>query len=111
MTTLTKSPRTQRTARVRDVRETKAIVAALRERARAAGITPSEALWQILGNFSKRPFALRAQQPMDEAKDGRWPCVMVEPKVLSVLKARTQAAGISQGEAVRQIVRAWLAKH
>lgn len=107
-TTLARRPRTQRTARVREVRVSVSTMAALKRKADAAGVTTSEALWQILTAYAAAPWKLDGEEGKGK-KDGRWPSVMVEPEVLAMLQAQARKAKLPQGQAVRTIVQKWLA--
>lgn len=93
------------------VRENSAIVSAVSARAHAAGITVSEALRQIATAYVLAPFPLaHVGSSRTGENDAKWMPVRVAPEVSKAIISAARNARISQGEAMRQIVRRWLGR-
>lgn len=92
-------------ARLPKFRESDAVYQALKKQATKAGITPAEAVRQLVGAFLAKPFKLNTDVPTDGAKDRHWAPVSVDPVMLKNITNAAQKAGVSVTEAIRQIIR------
>lgn len=85
------------------VRERQEVVDALSEAARAAGITDSEAVRQLLEGYLREPFTLAPATT--GALDGILaPCRANKPLVVGIQR-HAKKAGVSVSEIIRQVVR------
>lgn len=83
---------------------------ALAKQAMKAGITPSEAIRQLLAAYLVNPFKLSSQDLTDGLKDRHWAPLRAQAALVAGITKAAQKAGVSVGEAIRQIVRNHLAQ-
>ena len=103
-------PTTTKSARLPMVRGSEADYKALKKQATNAGITPSEAIRQLLDVYLAEPFKLSSQDLTDGMKDRHWAPLRAEAALVAGITKAAQKAGVSVGEAIRQIVRNHLAQ-
>ena len=90
-------------------RESEAVYQALLKQSTKASITPSEAMRQILGAYLTKPFKLSSKDLTDGVKDRNWVPLRAEAPLVTGITKAAQKAGVSVGEAIRQILRRYLA--
>lgn len=96
---------TTKSARLPMVRGSEADYRALSKQSKKAGITTSEAIRQLLTGFLTQPFSLISEMLTDGAKDRNWAPLRAEPALVASITKAANKAGVSVGEAIRQIVR------
>lgn len=100
-----------RSARLPATRENADVIQAFAARAAKAGITVSEALRQVATAYARAPYALtHVPWTRTGENDAKWMPVRVAPDVSKAIIGSARKARISQGEAMRQIVRRWLGR-
>ena len=101
------SPKSALSATHPDVRVDRAMLDAFSRRCKDAGVSTYGGLQQLIGVYLKRPFKLHPAK-RSALQDAKIPGVRDTPERVVALKARASAAGISHGEAIRQIVRRYI---
>lgn len=87
------------------IRGNEADYLALKKQATKAGITPSEAVRQLLEAYLATPFTLSADVLTLGLKNRSWPSLRAKPALVEGITKASQEAGITVTEAIRQIVR------
>lgn len=100
-----------KSARLPKFRESEAAYQALKKQATKAGITPAEAIRQLVSAFLAKPFKLTNEALPDGTKGHQWAPVNVDPVMLESITKAAQKAGVTVTEAIRQIVRRHLLTH
>lgn len=88
-------------------RDTQAVGQAFIQAAHDAGISASQGLAQLLEQYAAKPFAFTPGISPGR-KDWRSRSITVDPAVARQIQRRAEHAGITLGEAIRQVVRRYL---
>ena len=103
------SPKSGLSATHPDVRVDKAMKKAFALRCNDAGVSTYGGLRQLIEAYLKRPFKFKSAK-RSAAHVAKIPGVRDTPERVKALKAKAGAAGISHGEAIRQIVQRYIEK-
>lgn len=103
------SPKPSLSATHPDVRVSKAMQKAFALRCNEAGVSTYDGLRQLVEAYLKRPFKFKDAN-RSGMRDAKIPGVRDTPERVKALKAKASAAGISHGEAIRQIVQRYIEK-
>lgn len=101
------SPKSALSATHPDVRVDKVMLVAFSRRCEETGVSTYGGLQQLIEAYLKRPFKLHPAK-RSGLQDAKIPGVRDTQERVKALKARASAAGISHGEAIRQIVQRYI---